>query len=133
MNKLLIATLALILSGCATFKVEQTEVVDTKITLADSSAPIKVALNGSRFGGSHCYEPMIFVLTLGIIPTHCVSNYSVTMAPAEPEQGQAVQLGTFRITTMSGWIALFLAPLPHWNFGSPESPEVEIKRVITKK
>lgn len=132
MNKLPFIIVSLLLSGCATFKVEQTEFVDAKITLADSQASIKVALNGSRFGGSHCYESMLFVLTLGIIPTHCISNYSAAVvAAAEPDR--EIPLGTFRITSINGWLALFLAPLPQWNFGSPDSPEVEIKRAMSAK
>jgi hypothetical protein len=132
MNKFPIIIIALFLSGCATFKVEQTEIVDAKMPLSDSQAPIKVTLNGSRFDGSHCYEPMLFVLTLGIIPTHCVSNYSAA-AVAAAESDREIPLGTFRITSINGWLALFLAPLPQWHFGSPDRPEVEIKRAMSAK
>ena len=69
----------------------------------------------TRPEGFQCFEPMLYVLSLGIIPVHCVNTFEVRSS-AEPEQ-----LAKVNVTTISGWAALFLAPLPKWKFG--EAPE----------
>ena len=58
---------------------------------------------------------MLYVLSLGIIPTHCVNTFEV-QSSSTPEQQTKVS-----VTTIGGWAALFLAPLPQWKFG--EAPE----------
>jgi len=58
---------------------------------------------------------MLYVLSLGIIPTHCVNTFEVRSS-TEPKQQTKVS-----VTTLGGWAALFLAPLPNWKFG--EAPE----------
>ncbi|MES3020249.1 MAG: hypothetical protein V4857_01560 [Pseudomonadota bacterium] len=130
MNKLLIATLAIILSGCATYKVEQTSVVGNKVSNIDDDATIKITTNGARTGGLHCFEPMLYVVTLGIIPQHCATDYSAAITT---KTGQDAPIGNFRISTVNGWLALILAPQPEWRYGWPRSAESEIKQAISKK
>jgi len=131
MNKIISVTLAILLSACATYKVEIIEETPSAQKAIAASTPITVTQESSYPKGFQCFEPMMFVLTLGLIPTHCVNTYSVSSAAPTTDQQEAVALGTFKITTMGGWAALIIAPLPKWKFGSPSEPELEIKQVLS--
>jgi hypothetical protein len=131
MNKIISVALTIFLSGCATYKVEIADNASTTKTKIDAGAQITVTKENLYPGGFQCFEPMMFVLTLGIIPTHCVYTYSATSITTSLGQQETVPLGNFKITTIGGWAALLLAPLPKWNFGSPTDPEREIQQIIS--
>ncbi|MEX6503994.1 hypothetical protein [Pseudomonas zhanjiangensis] len=131
MNKIVSTTLAALLSGCASYKVEVIEEAPSIRRAIAASDPITVKQENSYPEGFQCFEPMMFALTLGLIPTHCVNTYSVSSAAPTTDQQEAIVLGTFKITTMGGWAALIIAPLPKWRFGSPSEPELEIKQALS--
>ncbi|MFI5398619.1 MAG: hypothetical protein ACHQ9S_24080 [Candidatus Binatia bacterium] len=63
--------------------------------------------------GFQCFEPMLYVLTLGIIPSDCTHDYSfeATIDGREPPE----RLG-YSVTTIQGWIAGPLSLFPGWEF-----------------
>jgi hypothetical protein len=53
--------------------------------------------------GSQCFEPLFYVLSLGIIPSHCVGYYQTAS-------------GVFRVTTMMGWIPAVYPAFSDWEY-----------------
>ena len=119
MNKSSIVILSLVLSSCATYKV-----VPERGFLKEpsTSEDITVTKVNEWPEGNHCFEPMMYVLTLGIIPTHCVDTYSVS--------SESRELGKFKVTSIQGWIALFISPFPTWQYGYSSEVESEIKNIV---
>ncbi len=109
----------MVLSSCATYKVVPEEEFSKETGITESITVTKV---NERPEGNHCFEPMMYVLTLGIIPTHCVDTYSVSSDSRE--------LGNVKVTSMQGWAALFMAPLPAWQYGYGSEVESEIKDIV---
>ena len=133
MNKIISVALTILLSGCSTYKVERADNTSVAKATIDASTQITVIKENLYPGGFQCFEPMLFVLTLGIIPTHCVYTYSATSISTSLDQQGIVPLGNFKITTIGGWAALLLAPLPKWNFGSPTDLERAIQQIINSE
>ena len=102
---------SLVLSGCATHKISTTN----EAAWVHTDPQPKITQLNTWPEGNQCFEPMLYVLSLGIIPTHCVNRFEVRSS-SSPEQQANVN-----VTTIGGWAALFLAPLPEWKFG--EAPE----------
>ncbi len=116
--------LALFLPACATYKV----VPESELQLSQKGLEeISVTKENEFPEGAHCFEPMFYVLTLGIIPTHCIDTYQIS----DEDQN----LGLVKVTTMQGWIALLIAPFPTWKLGYGTEVELEIKEmvVVSKK
>lgn len=99
------------LTGCAAHRISTT---NEAAWVSTDPQPEITQLN-TWPEGNQCFEPMLYVLSLGIIPTHCVNRFEVKSS-SNPEQQANVS-----VTTIGGWAALFLAPLPNWKFG--EAPE----------
>lgn len=119
MNKLILILLPLLLCSCATYKIEAQGKINSVVASAES---IEVKQENEWPGGHHCFEPMLYVLTLGIVPTHCVDTYKVSSESAE--------IGTVIVTKMQGWVALFMAARPSWQFGMGNEPESEIRNLV---
>ena len=124
MNKVISFILLTLIGGCTTYKVERVENASVAKIAINPDAPILVKQENLYPEGFQCFEPMLFVLTLGLIPTNCTDSYSASITT---DQQKIVPLGSFKITTIGGWAALIIAPLPQWRFGSPDKPEIEIK------
>ena len=130
MNKVISFILLTLIGGCATYKVEMADKASVAKMIPNPDASILIKQENLYPEGFQCFEPMLFVLTFGLIPTHCVDTYS---ASTTTDQQKLVPLGSFEITTIGGWAALIIAPLPQWKFGSPDKPEIEIKQIISHK
>ena len=73
----------------------------------------------------HCFEPILYVLSVGVIPTHCVETYRVSSEDQD--------FGTVKVTKMQGWLPLFMVPLPSWNYGFGTEKNIQQGvRVLTK-
>ncbi len=121
LTKFIILISAIVLTSCAAYKV----VPEGKLTpVAVNKGELTVTKTNKWSGGAHCYEPMLYVLTLGIIPTHCVDSYSVS--------SELEVLGKFKVTSMNGWAALFIAPFPTWQYGSGAAVETELKDLVQR-
>ena len=119
MSKLIALIFILILSGCSTYKI----VPDIGMSqLKNSAETISVAKVNKWPEGIHCNEPMLYVLTLGIIPTHCVDTYKVST--------ESQELGKVKVTSMQGWLTLMLVPFLTWQYGDGSGVEPEIKELM---
>ncbi|WP_444904258.1 hypothetical protein ACJJIU_03925 [Microbulbifer sp. CnH-101-E] len=119
MNKLALIIQALALSACATYKV----VPESNLSKVENpTEAVRVAKVNEWPEGNHCFEPILYVLTLGIIPTHCINTYNVSSGPQV--------LGQVKVTSMQGWVALFMAPFPAWQYGYATEVESEIKDMV---
>ena len=67
---------------------------------------------------------MLFVLTLGIVPTHCVDDYNVIV--------EENNIGAAKVTTMSGWFPLIMALSPKWKYGVEPKIEKELLKQSKK-
>jgi hypothetical protein len=122
MKTLLTFSSLLTLSACSVYKVEA--VRDFKPRLHDKPLAKKppsepVRLNSPMEGGQ-CFEPMFYVLSLGIIPSHCVGYY---------QTGNSV----FRVTTMMGWIPAMYPVLSDWEYDLDEKSEMRTLKKLSEQ
>jgi hypothetical protein len=124
--KALLGAVAVLLTGCAAYCIAPEN--DAALRFAHVSAASKVeVVKQSEFpGGFQCFEPMLFVLTIGIVPIHCVDTCS---ASAQAKNGEQVS-GTYTVTRMQGWFPLLLLPLPSRKYGFVQRPEANIEAVV---
>ncbi len=128
MNKVCNIIFTLLLAGCSAYKVERSQNINAPMLELRSSSVITVAQDNSYSEGLHCHEPMLYIFTLGIIPTHCINRYSIMLIRSLNSQ-EDIPLGTLKITIIGGWAALFIVPLQEWRFGSPPRTESGIKKL----
>ena len=118
------------LCGCATYKIESTN--DYEPVSIDSSAELFITRVNDFPEGNHCFEPMLYVLTLGIIPTHCVERFNV--GSSDPTQRQETTNEThFTVTYVQGWMALPMSLSGQWQLGYGEDAPVQIKRRVRQE
>lgn len=135
---LLAVLLGALMTGCVVYKIEQTEQFQSGDYRGSSDgrdveliSPHVVRVN--KIGeGAHCFEPMLYVLTIGIIPTHCVSKYHVARSSRSLESTESLETH-FIVTSMQGWAALFLPLSPRWQFGYAEKAVLQIERLAEQK
>ena len=73
--------------------------------------------------GFQCFEPMLYVLTIGIIPADCTNDYAFE-AVLEHHDSTTPLRREYRVTQIQGWVSGLLVLLPGWEFGSGPSPSV---------
>ena len=101
------------LSGCAVFKIE-TRGFDTARLASLNPETSAIEPKKADFPeGMHCFEPMLFLLTLGIVPTHCINRYELIIQ----EDSGDKKSHEIVVTTMSGWIPLLFIPGHTWQYG----------------
>lgn len=127
MKALLPLVTAVLLSACASYRIAPEEGTSLRL---DDSTTVSIVKENAFPRGEHCYEPLLFVLTLGIVPTHCVDTYRAT---TEPKGEQPPQSGVYKHTRMSGWFALLMAAMPGWRYGVLEHPEQGIESMVRGK
>ena len=129
---LLVAIAAAQLAACVAHKIEPHDPVPEATTAAlrlDGGHRTTVLRLNEYPEGNHCFEPLLYVLTIGIIPTHCVERYHVlaTREPPETNEGLATH---FVVTSMQGWITGLLVLSPRWKFGYIQEPGPEIETIL---
>ncbi len=132
--RLALVSIALALSGCAVQRISATESLDEKLPalrahLQEQPDAELVVTRLSGFGaadeGLHCFEPMLYAVSLGVIPAHCRSRHH--LSSQSPAGVEVSELETdVVVTSMQGWLPLFLAVLPSWQFydGGPVEEDV---------
>jgi hypothetical protein len=118
MNKFVLLFSLFAISSCAAYKVER----DGPIERVAVSEALEVKRANEWPGGKHCFEPLLYVLTVGIIPTHCVDRYTVSAGSRK--------IGQAKVTMMQGWVTLFMAPFPKWKYGYGVDVEPEIREIV---
>ena len=121
-RRVLILAATLLLGGCATYRIEA---LDGRFP--PNAAQPNVVKENTLPEGRHCFEPLLHFLSIGIIPTHCVETYSIEFS--EP----TVSSLKVEVTSMQGWIALFLAATPGWTLGYADNVESKIITTLQTK
>ena len=123
------------LTACVAYKVTPTDEFDAQSKAIQHHLRVKPeeAISIQKLNelpeGLHCFEPLLYVLSLGIIPTHCLDRYHVSVS--SNAQSNAEDLRTdFEVTVLQGWVALLLPVSPHWKFGYGQNAEEEIQSQV---
>lgn len=98
----------MLLTGCSAYRI--TTIDDHALHTVKAASWVEVTRK-SRDVDFQCFEPMLSVLTLYIIPVHCVDTYAVSVASSTGETAQ----GAYRFSVWAGWVSVLLAPLPSWH------------------
>ena len=118
-HRVSILAAVLLLGGCATYRIET---IDGRFPLNAPQA--NIVKENTVPEGRYCFEPLLHFLSIGIIPTHCVDTYSIKFT--DP----TVSSLKVEVTSMQGWIALFLAATPGWKLGYPDDVESKITTTL---
>lgn len=124
MKAFILATASL-LSGCMVYRVAPENIEAFKSANLAHDVPVEVVKQNEFPRGFQCFEPMLFALTVGIIPVHCVDTYTASIS----KNGESVS-GTYTVTTMQGWFPLLLLPFPSWHYGNGQHPEPMIESMV---
>lgn len=92
-------------------------------SVAEPLGTITVLHNRSSFPGRgfQCFEPMLYVLTVGVIPADCTNDYEFEAVLDEGGSTTPLRL-TYTVTNVQGWVSGFLVLLPAWDLGFGERP-----------
>jgi len=120
--KVLIIIACLAISSCATYKITSKD--DFQFLSEINKEPEIVKVNKYP-SGFQCFEPLLFVLTLGIIPTHCVDTYDVL--------SDDKIVGQVSITSIGGWVALAIVLFPNWNYGFADNIKADVVDMIEER
>ena len=112
------------LTGCVTYRISPKE----KPLRVDRDARLQIVKENQGPEGFQCFEPMLWFLTVGIIPTQCVDTYNVAVVTTVEPAPEA----KYTVTSIGGWAALFIFPLPGWHFGKAENIEAKIESVVRR-
>jgi len=132
----LVAVLVSALSACVAHKITATE--DFRQLSAESLSATGSQPNPNVFKinegpeGWQCFEPMMYVLSLGIIPAHCLDRYHVSWTDPEPDSKADLKTH-FELSSVQGWVTLVLVLSPHWKFGYSADPEEDIQRMVRRR
>lgn len=124
--KQLLGVVTVLLTGCAAYRIAPENDTALKAAHISPSSKVEVVKQNESPGGFQCFEPMLFALTVGIVPIHCVDTYRASTLTSNGEQVS----GTYTVTRMQGWFPLLLLPLPSWRFGFAEHPEAGVEAAI---
>ena len=124
-----------LLVGCVAYKVAPTKDFEARAPMirehvvARPEETIAIVQLNSFPEGAHCFEPLMYVLSLGIIPIHCRDRYHVNVSSGA-QAGTEDRKTDFEVTSMQGWVALLLPLSPQWRFGYGDRVEEEIRSEI---
>lgn len=98
--------------------------------VGNGKRPIVITHSSGKRTGFQCFEPMLAGLTLGIVPINCDRTINVSLQAAHGAITEQYEIRSEE-SVIGGWVALFMAPLPGWEFGSgEESVERAIKTAV---
>ena len=120
MKFVLSLVIILSLSSCAVYRVQKLPEYNAKswyepISELPTTEPKRL---NPLSEGFQCFEPMLYVLTLGIVPSHCVGYY---------QYGNDV----YKVTDMTGWIPAIYPLFSGWryDFGNNNGFRTEMERL----
>ncbi|WP_428240074.1 hypothetical protein [Gynuella sp.] len=73
------------------------------------------------YEGFQCFEPTMYILSLGLIPAHCVGKFELIVKFMEDGKGKVVTKKIKQIS-MAGWFPLFLLLSPNWEYDLSTNP-----------
>jgi hypothetical protein len=88
-------------------------------TVDDPRAAITILQNRHTWPtGFQCFEPMLFILTVGVIPGDCSLDYDFDAFVATRDSVKIVHR-RYSVTHVVGWVWTVLWLLPGWEVGPP--------------
>lgn len=90
----------------------------------DNPAGKIIILEASKqnsFDGWQCFEPMLFIITLGLVPAHCVEKHELVFKVVENGESNTITKKAKKVT-MQGWIPLFLLFSRKWEYDLSSDP-----------
>jgi hypothetical protein len=123
------------LNGCATHRItsEDDGGLVAAVRRDGPGATIGVIkANRHPYEGFQCFEPYMFVVTLGLIPIHCVHRYKASLS-LELASSNEIPEAEYKISTIIGWAAPVVTLFPGWRWGSSKQPEVEIEALVRNR
>ncbi len=133
MPKFVVLLSVAFLSACAAYKIERNPDMEPLSAPGYSILESNIEITQSQLTkfpeGFQCFEPMLYFLSVGIIPSQCVDRFIVSTAIPAGRVEKAV-LAEYVVTRMQGWVALLLPLLPTWRFGYGGGAETEIKKLV---
>lgn len=120
-----------LLTACVTYKVEVSpdsnfdaavngivsmDELDRRLSV-EKQLTVATTLAAAQTEAVFCTEPLITVLTVGIVPRVCVDTYSATLLLSEND---SELVRNYKIRSINGWLALLLLPARNWKYGRAE-------------
>ncbi|MDF7802180.1 hypothetical protein P4C99_22095 [Pontiellaceae bacterium B1224] len=131
--KIALPLLSLILTGCVATRIspKPDNSLSSKALSFIQSPSIQTTAEAivSENKSIHCFEPMLYVLTLGIIPTHCKYSYDLTVEINDGEKTNLIKKN-YIVTTMQGWLPILYPLSPNWKYGSGSDAEELVKNTV---
>ena len=81
--------------------------------------------------GFQCFEPLLYVLTLGIIPADCTNDYAFE-AVLEDGSSTVPIHRKYAVTQIQGWVSGLLVLLPGWELGAGPASSVRALDTATR-
>ncbi len=137
-KQLAMVSLLVLQAGCVVHKLDGTASLDEKTpalverraTGADASLVVTPLSTWPE--GEQCFEPMLYVLSLGLIPTHCVRRYHVGYEAVGDVDPASLETHV-TVTSMQGWIPALFPVLQGWRYGAGLEPDEDIRLFIESR
>jgi len=101
---------------------------DTKYKVTVKDIKQKYPFGGKGF---QCFEPMLLVLSLGIIPSICEQETTYVIEKSDINTGSSNQKEyTFKTESVAGWLSLFYSPGSEWNYGDGDDGRRALYTII---
>jgi hypothetical protein len=125
--KPILACCTILLTGCSAYRISTIDDGALHAVRVNAASRVEVTKRSKGLEGFQCYEPLLYGLTLGVIPVNCVDTYAVSVTSSTGETAQ----GTYKLSVWTGWASVLLAPLPNWHwqmgYGRNVDPAGEIE------
>jgi hypothetical protein len=110
--KPILAYCTILLTGCSAYRISTIDDGALHAFQVNAASRVEVTKRNKGLEGFQCFEPLLYGLTLGIIPVNCVDTYAVSVTSSTGETAQ----GTYKVSVWAGWASVLLAPLPNWHW-----------------
>jgi hypothetical protein len=91
-----------------------------------------VPIGTPGFSGYQCFEPMFYVISLGLIPAHCRYSYLLTVVIEEEGNVRTIEF-PYRVTSMQGWLMALYPLFPDWVIGSYGRAEERARNTVLNR
>src|SRR5277367_1567468 len=125
--KSILACCTILLTGCTAYRISIIDDGALHAVRVSAASRVEVTKTNKGMEGFQCYEPLLYGLTLGVIPINCVDTYAVSVTSSTGETAQ----GTYKVSVWVGLASVLLALLPNWHwqmgYGHGVDPAGEIE------
>ena len=126
----MLACVVIMLTGCSAYRITRVDNGTLPAPEAGNFSGLKVTKQNKNPQGFQCWEPLLYGLTLGLIPANCVDTYLVSVTSGTGEKTESV----YKVSVWAGWVSVLLAPSPQWHwqmgYGYGVNPATQIERRV---